>query len=194
MTSASGKTINFEEKYATTKVLSKETSDIINMMLEETVSKTGKLTFIPGYEIGGKTGTSQKYENGKIVQKYVSSFIGTYPASKPEYVVYVMADEPSSGQYFGSVVASPYAKQIFQGIFEAKNFAPVNEEEDLKKVEKNIEMPNLVGKSLTEASNILIGLKLLFEIDGEGGIVTHQFIPAGTMLFENYTVVLQCGG
>lgn len=191
MTASSGQTIQFDYNNKNT-IFSPETSQIINTMLEETVSKTGKLSFVPGYQIGGKTGTSQKYENGKIVQKYVSSFIGVFPTSKPEYVVYVVADEPGSGQYFGSIVASPYAKQIFQGIFAAKNILPVNEDEEMKKIERNIEMPSLVGKSLLEASKILIELKLILEVDGEGGVVTHQFIPPGTMLFENYTVVLQC--
>lgn len=186
----SGKEVLFD--YSTKSVFSTQTSQIVCNMLEETVSKTGKLTFIPGYQLGGKTGTSQKYENGRIVQKFVSSFIGMYPTSDPEYIVYVVADEPSKGQYYGSVVATPYAKQIFQGIFDAKNIAPVNQAEDMEKVALTITMPSLVGKSLTEASNILLGLKLHFEIDGEGGIVTHQFVPAGTLLFENYTVVIQC--
>lgn len=141
----------------------------------------------------GKTGTAQKYENGSIARgKYISSFIGTYPASNPEYVLLFCVDEPSAGAYYGSVVAAPYGKEIFTELFKYLNIEPINLQEDLKKVEKNITMPDLVGKSLTEAINKLIELGLVYEIDGEGGIVTGQLPPAGTKLFKNANVILKC--
>ncbi len=171
------------------RVVSKETSDIINMMLEETVSKPGKYTFVPGYEIGGKTGTTQKYENGKISGKYISSFIGTYPASKPEYIVLVIVDEPGSGQYYGSIVASPYAKEIFSGIFEYKNIQPLHGEQANINV-KEVEMPNLVGLSLSEAVIKLNELALQYEIMGEGGIIKEQLPPAGTKILNTTTIIL----
>lgn len=169
-------------------VISKEVSDIINDMLEETVSKPGKYTFLEGYEIGGKTGTTQKYENGKIAGTYVSSFIGTYPASSPEYIVLIVVDEPGTGAYYGSVVASPYAKEIFADIIEQKNIQP----DDPKYVplEKNIEMPNLVGKSLTDACVELKKLGLNFEIQGEGGFIIEQLPPPKTLLYKGQYVYL----
>lgn len=169
-------------------VISKEVSDIINDMLEETVSKAGKYTFLEGYEIGGKTGTTQKYEDGKIAGTYISSFIGTYPASKPEYIVLIVVDEPGTGAYYGSVVASPYAKEIFADIIQQKNIQP----DDPKYVplERNIEMPNLVGKSLTDACVELKKLGLNFEIQGEGGFVIEQLPPPKTLLYKGQYVYL----
>lgn len=169
-------------------VISKEVSDIINDMLEETVSKAGKYTFLEGYEIGGKTGTTQKYEDGKIAGTYVSSFIGTYPASNPEYIVLIVVDEPGTGAYYGSVVASPYAKEIFADIIQQKNIQP----DDPKYVplERNIEMPNLVGKSLTDACVELKKLGLNFEIQGEGGFVIEQLPPPKTLLYKGQYVYL----
>ena len=68
----------------------------------------------------GKTGTAQKYENGVIAQgKYVSSFVGYFPANNPKYLALVIIDEPV-GEYYGSTVASPYAKQVFEGIINLK--------------------------------------------------------------------------
>ena len=169
-------------------VISKEVSDIINDMLEETVSKAGKYTFLEGYEIGGKTGTTQKYEDGKIAGTYVSSFIGTYPASNPEYIVLIVVDEPGTGAYYGSVVASPYAKEIFADIIQQKNIQP----DDPKYVplERNIEMPNLVGKSLTDACIELKKLGLNFEIQGDGGFIIEQLPPPKTLLYKGQYVYL----
>ena len=171
-------------------VVSKQTSATLNAMLEGVVSKTGKYTFVPGYEIGGKTGTSQKYENGTIARgKYVSSFIGTYPASNPEYVLLLMVDEPGTGAYYGSVVASPYAKEIFSGMFEYLNIKP--DDPALASAEvATVTMPDLINKTLTEAVTTLVSLGLSYEIDGEGLTITNQLPPAGTKVKVTDTVVI----
>ena len=69
-------------------------------------------------------GTAQKYENGRIASgKYVSSFVGFFPADAPKYLALVIVDEPQ-GAYYGSVVASPCAKEVFEGIISLKNIQP----------------------------------------------------------------------
>ena len=172
------------------RIVKKEVSDLMNFMLEETVSKPGKYTFIPGYEVGGKTGTTQKYENGRISGKYISSFVGTYPASKPQYIVLVLVDEPGTGQYYGSVVASPYAKEILNGIFAYKNIKPTHLTQANTILEKEIEMPQLVGKSITQAIATLEKLGIYYEIQGQGAFVTDQLPPAGTMINKATVVVV----
>ena len=94
-------------------------------MLEGVVRDgSGKHAYIEGYRVGGKTGTAQKYENGQIAQgKYVSSFVGFFPADKPRYLALVIVDEPQ-GSYYGSTVAAPCAKEIFEGIIDVMNIAP----------------------------------------------------------------------
>ena len=77
-----------------------------------------------GFFVGGKTGTAQKFENGHIAAgKYVSSFVGFFPADKPQYLALVIVDEPQ-GAYYGSVVAAPCAKDVFEGIISLKNIQP----------------------------------------------------------------------
>ncbi|MGN0748667.1 MAG: penicillin-binding transpeptidase domain-containing protein [Christensenellales bacterium] len=183
-----GTVVKENEKTVVRQVISNETSEIINSMLEEVVSKPGKLTFVDGYEIGGKTGTSQKYEDGKISGKYVSSFIGTYPASNPEYIVLIVVDEPGTGAYYGSVVASPYAKEIFSGIFEYKNISKSGEEYITPVCD--ITLPNLVGMSITEACTTLKKLGLCYEIQGDGSFVTRQLPPPGTLVYKNQSIYL----
>ena len=69
-------------------------------------------------------GTAQKFEDGHIAQgKYVSSFVGFFPADKPKYLALVIVDEPQ-GAYYGSVVAAPVAKEIFEDVISLKQIKP----------------------------------------------------------------------
>ncbi len=106
--------------------ISKKTSEIIAGYLEGVVKNgSGKQAYIDRYRVGGKTGTAQKYENGVIkTGKYVMSFIGFFPANDPEYICLVIVDEPVGGTY-GSTVAAPLCKDIFEGIISVKNLSPV---------------------------------------------------------------------
>lgn len=185
-TDSQGNVILENNKKVKTRVISQNTSNLINNLLENVATKRGKTTFVDGYRIGGKTGTAQKYENGVIARgKYVSSFFGTYPADNPEYAMLLLVNEPSAGVYYGSVVAAPYAKEIFSGIFQAKN---IKSQDEQQKQKEYVEMPNLVGLSLVEACEKLVTMGLNYELDGEGGMVVAQFPPTGTVL-EKYSTV-----
>lgn len=107
------------------RTVSKEASAILSGMLEGVVRDgSGKKAYIEGYRVAGKTGTAQKYENGVIAQgKYISSFVGYFPANNPRYLALIIVDEPE-GTYYGSAVAAPCAKDIFQGIIEIKEISP----------------------------------------------------------------------
>ena len=109
------------------RTVSEEASKILASMLEGVVKDgSGKKAYIEGYKIGGKTGTAQKFENGRIAAgKYVSSFVGFFPANQPKYLALVVVDEPQ-GAYYGSVVAAPCAREIFQGIIDLKNIPSIN--------------------------------------------------------------------
>ena len=73
---------------------------------------TGKLAKLPGYTVGGKTGTAQKITREGPTGKYVSSFVGFAPGSDPKVCVLVLMDECSNGAYYGGTVAAPAAAQI----------------------------------------------------------------------------------
>jgi stage V sporulation protein D (sporulation-specific penicillin-binding protein) len=107
------------------RTISEKASKVLTEMLEGVVREgSGKKAYIEGYSIGGKTGTAQKYENGHIaVGKYVSSFVGFFPAESPKYLTLVIVDEPQ-GAYYGSAVAAPCAREIFEGIISLKNIQP----------------------------------------------------------------------
>ncbi len=120
--SADGKTVSEYEPVLKNKVISEKASSLLAEMLEGVVTEgSGTKAFIDGYRVGGKTGTAQKYEGGHVAQgKYVSSFCGFFPANNPEYLALIVVDEPQ-GTYYGSAVAAPVAKEIFEDIIKIKN-------------------------------------------------------------------------
>lgn len=168
--------------------ISAKTSQIVNKLLQHATNKTALYTFVEGYDVGGKTGTAQKYKaTGGIDQgKYISSFVGTYPAIDPEYILLLMVDEPSAGAYYGSVVAAPYGKEIYRGLFEYLGA----KKDDESVVVEYVNMPNLVGLSLTDAAIALKELGLNFELDGEGQSVIAQLPPEGTQIEKGGTIIL----
>ena len=191
ITTPDGITKTFDS-VAVRKVLDESISRQVAEFMEQVVSTKGLYSFVPGYRIGGKTGTAQKYEDGHVASgKYVSSFVGCYPVENPEYVLLLCVDEPGTGVYYGSMVAAPYAKQVFSGLFNYLNIAPTNLTEDLEKLQPNIEVPNLVGMPLMQAISTLKKLKLEYEIDGEGDFVTWQSVPSGEKLFEGAILMLK---
>ena len=120
-----GYVLKSNEAELQSRTISENASKILASMLEGVVEEgSGKKAGADGYRIGGKTGTAQKFENGRIAAgKYVSSFVGFLPVDNPKYLVLVIVDEPQ-GAYYGSVVAAPCAGEIFQGIIRLKNILP----------------------------------------------------------------------
>jgi cell division protein FtsI (penicillin-binding protein 3) len=94
------------------RVVSRHTADRMTAMFRDVVVEgTGTEAAIPGYTVAGKTGTANKAEHGRYVQKYVASFVGLVPARKPRLAILVMVDEPR-GQIWGGVVAAPIFRDI----------------------------------------------------------------------------------
>lgn len=86
---------------------------MLSMLRGVVLEGTGTEAAIPGYTVAGKTGTAAKIEpNGRYsTSRYVASFIGLVPATKPRLVIMVMVDEPR-GSIYGGVVAAPAFKEI----------------------------------------------------------------------------------
>lgn len=186
-------TVLFERKPTVIRqVLKQSVSEELNPLLREVVaSGGGKHAKVDGYDIGGKTGTAQKYENGAIAQgKYVASFMGFYPTDVPKYTVLVVIDEPQ-GAFYGGVVAAPIAKEIFEAIFKVKE--EVEDEnlayqDRLEKADKVV--PNLIGKTLTEAASILTEMGLQYLTMGEGSLVKDTIAAPGALVAEGDIVLL----
>lgn len=113
-------------------VISRDTALAVSRMLEMVAQPGGTApkAQINGYRVAGKTGTAHKLEgNGYARNRYLSTFVGYAPASRPRFVIAVMLDEPSAGQYFGGAVAAPVFSRVMDGALRMLNVphdAPVN--------------------------------------------------------------------
>lgn len=172
--------------------VSQSTSDKMREYLYSVVEEGGgKNAYVPGYRIGGKTGTAQKYENGAIARgKYISSFVGFTEIGGRTVVCLFKVDEPQGYVYYGSIVAAPYVGQIFSGAFAAFGEEPDYEQNELPETTR---MPELFGLSLTEAASAVKAAGLQYEYSGEGGAVTSQFPVAGSELYEGAVVHFELG-
>lgn len=153
------------------RVISEETSALVRDIGESVVSEgSGKNAAIPGYRIGGKTGTAQKYgADGKIAQgKLIASFIGFAPADEPKYVCLILVDEPQVGTIFGSTVAAPFVKQVMEEVLRYAGYLP-------EQASTSVTVPAVKDITVAEAKRELekIGLTATYQ-DDENEIVTAQ--------------------
>ena len=101
----------YEEKNG---IVSRETSETMQMLLESVVSEgSGKNAYIEGYSIGGKTATSQTLP--RSANRYISSFIGFAPADDPQVIGIVLINDPQ-GVYYGGTIAAPVLRDIYDNV------------------------------------------------------------------------------
>lgn len=73
---------------------------------------TGQVAGVDGYRVAGKTGTTRKLDAGGYSDRYVSSFAGFAPASRPRLAVVVVINDPSGEEYYGGRVAAPVFSRV----------------------------------------------------------------------------------
>lgn len=168
------------------RIVSEKTSEITRRLLLGVVSDgSGRLAGVSGYNVGGKTGTAQKYKDGGIDRgKYLSSFIGYCTYENPRYAVYFYVDEPQGYLYYGSQVAAPFVGNIFEQIL---NYTQEPKREEERKV---ITIPDYVG--LDYESVVIKSRKdgIYIETDGEGDVVTSQFPLPNVEVYDNAVLFL----
>lgn len=106
-----GKTVKFEYENKEG-ICSEKTSQTMRMLLESVVSEgSGKNAAVEGYEIGGKTATSQTFPRSDNI--YIASFLGFYPADDPQVMYLVKINNPKDA-YYGGTIAAPVAAELFK--------------------------------------------------------------------------------
>ncbi|MBO4980413.1 MAG: peptidoglycan glycosyltransferase [Lachnospiraceae bacterium] len=95
-------------------IVSEKTSETMRGILEKVVSEgSGKNGAVEGFCIGGKTATSQTLPRGS--GRYIASFVGFAPADDPQVIAIAIVNNPK-GTYYGSQVAAPIVRQLFENI------------------------------------------------------------------------------
>lgn len=128
----SGEIVYSFDKRARRRVVTEKTAKSIAKMLQGVARRGGTAprAGIPGYEVAGKTGTAQKLINGRYSKKHhVGSFVGFFPASRPEVVISVIVDDAQveRGYAYGSVVGAPSFKRLGEQLIQYLDIKPAFE-------------------------------------------------------------------
>ena len=170
-------------------VLSDESTALLRSYLERTVTKDGPDgAFVQGYNIGGKTGTAQKVDpttGTYSTDKYISSMIALAPVENPQITVFIAVDEPSNGVYYGGEVAAPLMKELFEEVFKYMD-SPLAKERF--SIYKNVIIPDVRGKSIEEAKEILKENGLEAEVNGNGKTIISMDSYPGSTVKEGTTI------
>lgn len=190
-----GNTVKKVDTTVKRQVISTETSEAICSFLEGVVSNgSGKNSYVAGYRVGGKTGTSQKLaqSNADGVKKLVASFCGVAPCDDAQLVILVVLDEPNAPVIYGGTLAAPVAGKIFAEVLPYLGVEAVYTEDELKEI--NLTTPSVIGKTLEEAKNALASMDVTVKTVGSGDKVVRQLPSAGQTISHGGTVVLYTDG
>lgn len=173
-------------------ICSEQTAKILQDLMKKTVEQgTARNIHSPNFSMAGKTGTCQT-EYWIEAGRYISSFVGYFPAEEPKYTVSVIIHKPNPLKgYYGSTVAAPVFQKIAHKIYKD---TPVRDEIlladllqtsasfvnyfDLAQKYKTI-MPNLKGMPVMDAISLLENMGLAVEVSGNGHRVAQQSVPNG---------------
>ena len=183
-----GTNLEHHEKEVVRQVISAETSAQIRKYLTGVVDAgSGKNAAIPGYSVGGKTGTSQKYdETGKVSSTLlVASFVGFVPADDPEYLCMIIVDEPQVPVVYGSTVAAPFVQQVLKNVLTYYS-VPTDRNE------KAVSVPDVRGMTVEQAQKALktVGLEATFMETEQAAAVQRQSPAPGNLVVKGSPVIL----
>lgn len=172
-------------------VISESTSATMRELLNFVSENGAKNSLVAGYNIGAKTGTSQKVS--KILQTgdkrlYIGSCATVAPIEKPEIAVFVMFDEPKGEKYYGGAISAPVNSKIMADILPYLGFEPSYTEEQLQKLA--ITVPDTVGSAIADAKGKITTQKLEYKVVGNGEKVVRQLPAAGSKVISGGVVIL----
>ena len=175
-----------------TGVISNETSQTLLNYLERTMNQGTKIGAFMGEDrrVGGKSGTAQVVDiinGGYSSDKYIASVIAVYPIEDPQITIYVKVEEPSTGVYYGGQVATPILKNLLTELFTYMD-SEVYKERYTEKT--NVVVPELRGKSINEANEILKELNLNLDIDGDSKKITSMVPYPGSLVQEGSNITV----
>lgn len=172
-------------------VISETTSEKIRTLLNFVAKNGAKNSLVSGYNIGAKTGTSQKVAKIQATGDtylYIGSCITIAPIDDPEIAVFVMLDEPKGDNYYGGVISAPVNSKIMADVLPYLGYEPSYTEEELKKM--SVEVPSVEGATLEDAQNKIKNKKLEYKVIGSGEKVIRQLPEAGSKVVNGGTVIL----
>ncbi|MGB5243102.1 MAG: penicillin-binding protein [Lutimonas sp.] len=196
---------SYDKEVINPKICSQETIDKVKVMMENVVKRgTAENIYDPNFSMAGKTGTCQTdyWKDGG--PKYISSFVGYFPAEKPQYSCIVVIHKPNKKiGYYGNIVAGPVFKKIAHKIYaetpiqseltlqDANETVNKSYENYYKTVNKSIKtVPNVTKMAGMDAIPILENLGFKVRVVGTG-VVQSQSVKAGEKLEKGKVIQLK---
>ena len=192
-----GNIVSTTEPVVKRQVISEQTSETMRGILEKVVGDpdgSGKNAYVPGYRVGGKTGTSEKLDakEGGEVTRRIASFMGIAPSNDPQVLVLVILDEPQMQNIYGSVIAAPVVGAIMSDILPYLKVEPQYTEAELSDIE--VKVPYVTGGVVHDALSALTACGLSYKLVGDGVNVTGQIPSSGTECPKGTKVILYTDG
>lgn len=191
-----GKTIKEFKKKKVRQVISKKTADEMRDIMEYYVRETGgTIAYIPGYRVGGKTGTAYIAEDGKYSSDTIASFVGMAPMDDPEVSIIVIVNRSKKAN-FGATAAGPIMREILEKTLEYKGVERKYSEEEKSKIsDKKIKVPDVTNINSNRAKAIIKSNGFNYIITPDNGDdssfnVIDQYPKAGTELPKGSTVYI----
>jgi cell division protein FtsI/penicillin-binding protein 2 len=177
-------------------VISPETAKEVRELMISVIEKgTAKAAQPKGYSVGGKTGTAQKFENGRMKDRMLADFVGFAPAQKPQVVMLVMVDEPK-GQGYGGIVAAPIFAELMPHVMRAVGVAPdrpVDAAPQQATVQPQPMVPDVTWLPTAWAEARLAEAGFVPRVKGTGTVVTAQSLQPGSVARAGTVVELTLG-
>jgi stage V sporulation protein D (sporulation-specific penicillin-binding protein) len=196
LTDADGKTVKKFGTESVRKVISSKTANEMRKIMEYVVAEGGGGTAkIPGYRIGGKTGTANKAKNGKCTSDTYSSFVGMAPMDDPQISMIVIVYSPTK-IHFGNFTAGPIVKEIMTNSLQYLGVEPEYTDEEAEEIEENsVDVPDVTGMDSSDAIRQLEYYGLDYIVVPETNsdknfVVLDQFPKEGKTVAKGSTVYL----
>ncbi len=184
--------VQMNEPYVKRQAVSESVAKQVCSMLATNVRSGGaKNGYVPGYRIGGKTGTSEKKTDdfGNPSDDYIASFCGIAPADDPQVALLCFFDSPDKDiNYYGTTVAAPCFRKIMAEVLPYLGVERVFAEDEVTMLDTTT--GDYTNRSVEEAEAAALKDKLKVEIVGEGDTVIAQNPAAYAKLPADGTVML----
>lgn len=158
----------------------------------QTKTATGYWYYIKDFDIIGKTGTAQIYENGHYLEgdgNYIISFAGMFPYDDPEIIIYTAIKKPDT--YYSKAIA-PYVQEVISNIAKYKNM--YSEIEEKKTSIQKYEMPSLIGNETQSAKNKFNKMGINLIVIGNGDKIINQYPSNNSTILTGDKIFLVTNG
>ena len=189
ITSTNGERLLSQSSVTRRQVISSSVADEVRVALKKVVDEggTGTTASIPGYSIGGKTGTGQKFIQGTTTRdpdNYVVSFMGFAPVENPQVVALIVFD--NLPEHTG--VPTKAFKEMMENIFPYLGIETTNGAGEEN--EETATVPEVAGKTLYDAISLLQAKDFNYEVLGNGILVNEQYPKSGDVWGKGDSVKL----